>query len=48
MTALPGITAKDDQVKGHLTPNQIDVIIMKMIAITGKVPVSVFLNQTSN
>ena len=41
MTALPGITEQNDQVKGNLTPNEVDVIILKMIAITGKRPVSV-------
>lgn len=42
MAALPGITVKDDQVKGNLTSNQIDVIIIKMISVTGNMPVSVF------
>ena len=41
MAELPGITEKDDQVKGNLTPNQIDAIIVKMISITGKMPVSI-------
>ena len=41
MAELPGITVKDDQVKGNLTPNQIDAIIVKMISITGKMPVSI-------
>ncbi len=41
MTSLPGVTDTDDQVKGNLTPNQIDAIIIKMISVTGKMPVSV-------
>ena len=40
-TSLPGVTDTDDQVKGNLTPNQIDAIIIKMISVTGKMPVSV-------
>ena len=41
MTSLPGVTDTDDQVKGNLTPNQIDAIIIKMISVTGKMPVSI-------
>ena len=41
MAVLPGVTDEDDQVKGNLTPNQVDAIIPKMISVTGKMPVSV-------
>lgn len=40
MTSLPGITNEDDTVKGFLTPNQVDAIIIKMITITDQQPIS--------
>ena len=41
MTELPGITEEGNNVKGYLTSSEIDVIIMKMIAITGNLPINV-------
>jgi hypothetical protein len=35
---LPGITAKGDTVKGFLTENEVDGIMVKMFTITGKEP----------
>ena len=38
MTELPGITEKDDSVKGNLTEADIDTIIKKLYTITGTQP----------
>jgi len=38
---LPGITADDDDVLGHLTESAVDAIIMKLYTITGVNPVQV-------
>lgn len=36
---LPGVTYKGDTVKGFLTEEEVDAIIMKMFVITGKEPI---------
>jgi len=38
MTELPGITQPGDTVKGFLTESDVDIIIQKLYAITGKQP----------
>lgn len=38
MTELPGITAKGDTVKGYLTENDVNVILLKLYSATGKQP----------
>ena len=38
---LPGITAEDDDVLGHLTEEAVDAIIMKLYTITGTKPTQV-------
>jgi hypothetical protein len=38
MTELPGITAKNDSVKGFLTETDVDAIIKKMYFLTGTTP----------
>ena len=35
---MPGITDKDNTVKGYLTETDVDAIIKKMYLITGKTP----------
>tara|TARA_B110000503_G_C7149605_1_gene414549 strand:+ start:2186 stop:2482 length:297 start_codon:yes stop_codon:yes gene_type:complete len=35
---LPGVVDVEAQVRGHLTEDEIDVIIKKMYLLTGKVP----------
>lgn len=41
MVEMPGITAPGDTVKGFLADYEVDAIILKMIAATGKDPVQV-------
>jgi hypothetical protein len=41
MVEMPGITAPGDTVKGFLADYEVDAIIIKMIAATGKDPVQV-------
>jgi len=41
MVELPGITKQGDTVKGWLTETEVDAIILKMIAVTGKDPVQI-------
>lgn len=41
MTELPGITNKDDSVRGYLTEADVDAIIMKLYTITGTEPTQV-------
>lgn len=41
MTELPGITEKGDTIKTLLTEDDVDLIIKKMISITGKEPTQV-------
>lgn len=38
---MPGITEEDDTVKGYLTESDVDAIIVKMVAVTGKEPTQV-------
>jgi hypothetical protein len=38
---LPGITGPDDDVRGHMTEEEVDVIIKKMYSITSRIPVQV-------
>jgi hypothetical protein len=38
---LAGITGPDDDVRGYMTNDEVDAIIMKMFVITGKQPVQV-------
>ena len=38
---LPGVTNPGDTVKGWLTETEVDAIILKMIAVTGKDPVQI-------
>lgn len=38
---MPGITEEGDTVKGYLTESDVDAIIVKMIAVTGKEPTQV-------
>ena len=35
---LPGITDPDDDVRGYVTEDEVNAIIMKMFVITGKQP----------
>ena len=35
---LPGITGPDDDVRGYVTEDEVNAIIMKMFVITGKQP----------
>jgi len=42
MAELPGITAEGDTVKGFLTPEEVNCIILKMQFLTDSAPVSVF------
>jgi hypothetical protein len=39
LTHMPGITDKDDTIKGYLTEADVGAIIKKMYLITGKTPV---------
>jgi monoamine oxidase len=41
MTSLPGITAEGDSVQGHLTENDVDCILKKLHAITGREPTQI-------
>lgn len=41
MVELPGITAPGDTVKGFLSDYEVDAILLKMTAITGKEPTQV-------
>lgn len=38
LTELPGITEDGDSVRGHLTEEEVDVIIKKMYLLTGITP----------
>ena len=38
---MPGITAEGDTVKGFLTESDVDVIIKKMLTVTGSEPVQI-------
>jgi|TARA_B110000483_G_C17890047_1_gene425152 hypothetical protein len=41
LTEMPGITVEGDTVKGYLTEDEVNAIIVKMFTITGKDPVQV-------
>jgi hypothetical protein len=41
MTEVPGITEQGDSIKGWLTEDDIDVIIKKMVTMTGCEPVQI-------
>ena len=44
LTEMPGITIEGDTVRGFLTEDEVDIIIKKMVAITGADPVQVLRN----
>jgi hypothetical protein len=41
MTSLPGITATNGSVKGHLTERDLDCIMLKLFAVTGIAPTQI-------
>jgi len=41
MVEAPGITEAGDTIKGWLTENDIDVIIKKMVTMTGNEPIQI-------
>ena len=41
---LPGITGPNDDVRGHMTEEEVDVIIKKMYSITSRIPVQKYNN----
>lgn len=41
LTEMPGITVEGDTVRGYLTEDEVNAIIVKMFTITGKDPVQV-------
>ena len=45
---LPGITEEGDTVKGWLTKENVDGIILKMMAISGTDPVNITDGETEN